>query len=73
MHRPEFYSPFTAFTADGARYLAEHTDVRTVGIDYLSIATMEEVVDGHRELEKKVRHLCHLVLGSFMHADMHKR
>jgi len=53
MHQHIFDSSYVGFTADGARYLAENTTVRTIGIDYLSIARFDELVGAHVELFKK--------------------
>ena len=48
MHRTAFEPAYTAFTADGARWLATHAPwVRTVAIDYLSVARLEEIVEAH--------------------------
>ena len=54
MHQRAFDSSYTGFTADGAKYLAENTNVKTIGIDYLSIATYEENSKAHVHLLKKV-------------------
>ncbi|PHU20410.1 hypothetical protein BC332_11561 [Capsicum chinense] len=37
MHQKEFEPSYTAFTADGAEYLVQNTDIKLVGIDYLSV------------------------------------
>mmetsp|Transcript_9242 Transcript_9242/g.16281 ORF Transcript_9242/g.16281 Transcript_9242/m.16281 type:complete len:280 (+) Transcript_9242:109-948(+) len=50
MHNPVFESDYVGFTGDGARYLADHTNVKVVGIDGLSIAAYDENVAGHRAL-----------------------
>jgi hypothetical protein len=50
MHQRAFDSSYTGFTADGAKYLAENTNVKTIGIDYLSIATYEENSKAHVHL-----------------------
>lgn len=48
MHQTAFEPSYTAFTADGARWLAAHAPwVRTVAIDYLSIARLDDIVDAH--------------------------
>ncbi|VFR01856.1 unnamed protein product [Cuscuta campestris] len=49
MSQPTFDSSYTAFTTDGARYLVSHTDIKLVGIDYLSmgIGEWEEVKGVH--------------------------
>ncbi|KAG1679675.1 hypothetical protein FOA52_006194 [Chlamydomonas sp. UWO 241] len=38
MHARAFDTSYTGFATDGARYLVANTSVRTVGIDYISIA-----------------------------------
>ncbi|WP_201756031.1 MULTISPECIES: cyclase family protein [Corallococcus] len=48
-HAADFQPGFTYLSSDGARYLVE-TGVRTVGIDYLSIAGMDEGETTHRLL-----------------------
>jgi kynurenine formamidase len=48
MHQTAFDSAYTGFTADGARWLADNMpSLRAVGIDYLSIATLEDIVEAH--------------------------
>ncbi|CAH9144622.1 unnamed protein product [Cuscuta epithymum] len=39
MNQSAFEPSYTGFTTDGAKYLVENTDIKLVGIDYLSIAT----------------------------------
>ncbi|XP_075110367.1 cyclase-like protein 1 [Nicotiana tabacum] len=38
MYKKEFDSSYTAFTSDGAEYLVQNTDIKLVGVDYLSVA-----------------------------------
>lgn len=38
MYQSSFASNYTGFTTDGAQYLVNNTDIKLVGIDYLSIA-----------------------------------
>ena len=54
MSKRAFDPSYTGFTADGAKYLAEETNVKTIGIDYLSVATYEENAAAHVHLLKKV-------------------
>jgi hypothetical protein len=53
MFQRAFDSSYTGLTPDGARWLAERTDVRLVGIDYLSIAAFETCKEGHVVLFRK--------------------
>ncbi|KAG1679674.1 hypothetical protein FOA52_006193 [Chlamydomonas sp. UWO 241] len=53
MHQHIFDSSYIGFTKEGARYLAQHTGVTTIGIDYLSIARYDELTGAHVELFKK--------------------
>ena len=55
MKQTAFDSSYTAFTTDGARYLAQRTNVKTIGIDYLSIGAYDQVAEAHVELFNKVR------------------
>ena len=55
MHQTAFDSSYTALTVDGAKYLVEHTNVRTIGIDYLSIGAYDQSTEVHLELFKKVK------------------
>ncbi|KAK6777980.1 hypothetical protein RDI58_024698 [Solanum bulbocastanum] len=36
MYRKEFDSSYAAFTSDGAEYLVQNTDIKLIGVDYLS-------------------------------------
>lgn len=47
MHQKEFHTDFTAFSADGAKWLVANTDIKLVGLDYLSIATYVDAVPVH--------------------------
>lgn len=57
MHQRAFDSSWTAFTADGARWLVDHTDIRLIGIDYLSVATMADLTGPHDIILGAVRPL----------------
>jgi kynurenine formamidase len=54
MFQAAFDYSYTALTPDGARWLVEHTNVKLIGIDYLSIATYETCKEGHVILFHKV-------------------
>lgn len=54
MHVTPFQKSFTGMTPDGAAYMLEHyPSIRTIGIDYLSIATYETCAETHVALFKK--------------------
>jgi len=44
-----FYKEYVAVTADGARWLVEH-GVKLIGVDYLSVAPFNELVEPHEIL-----------------------
>ncbi|WOG90750.1 hypothetical protein DCAR_0309994 [Daucus carota subsp. sativus] len=48
----EFDSSYVGFTQDGAQYLVDNTDIKLVGIDYLSIASAFDVLSPHLVLMK---------------------
>ncbi|KAL3515309.1 hypothetical protein ACH5RR_022211 [Cinchona calisaya] len=41
---------YTGFTADGAKYLVDYTDIKFVGIDYMSVARKDEIAAVHQIL-----------------------
>ncbi|RVW49619.1 hypothetical protein CK203_076783 [Vitis vinifera] len=47
MFKKEFESDYAGFTEDGARWLVENTDIKLVGIDYVSVATYDHIVSAH--------------------------
>lgn len=47
LHKPEYDASFVAFSADGAKALAD-LGVQLVGLDYLSVARADEQVPVHR-------------------------
>ncbi|KAM7263896.1 hypothetical protein ACFE04_001579 [Oxalis oulophora] len=49
MYKKEFDSSYVGFMRDGAKYLVENTDVKLVGIDYLSIAAYDDLIPAHHE------------------------
>ncbi|KAJ7566408.1 hypothetical protein O6H91_02G101300 [Diphasiastrum complanatum] len=53
MWRTNFESSFSGFTKDGAQWLVDHTSIKLVGLDYLSVATYEEAAETHRILLRK--------------------
>lgn len=48
----EFDPSYVGFTQDGAQYLVDNTDIKLVGIDYLSIASAADVLSPHLVLMK---------------------
>ncbi|KAB2043320.1 hypothetical protein ERO13_D01G007800v2 [Gossypium hirsutum] len=49
MFKKEFDSSYVGFTTDGARWLAKNTDIKLVGIDFLSAACYDHSVPAHLE------------------------
>ncbi|KAK3195877.1 hypothetical protein Dsin_027187 [Dipteronia sinensis] len=47
MFKEEFDSSYVGFMKDGARWLVENTDIKLVGIDYLSAAAFDDLVPAH--------------------------
>ena len=47
MHQRAFDYSYQAFTADGARWLVDNTDIALIGIDYLSIAVHDDLSGPH--------------------------
>ncbi|WCJ17801.1 Cyclase family protein [Euphorbia peplus] len=47
MYKKEFDSSYTGFKADGAKWLVENTDIRLVGLDYLSVAAYLDLAPTH--------------------------
>ncbi|XP_078438267.1 cyclase-like protein 3 [Wolffia australiana] len=52
MFRKEFDSSYTGFTEDGAKWLAQNTDIKLIGVDYLSAATFDDLTSAHLVLLK---------------------
>ena len=50
-----FEPSYTALTKDGAEWLVEHTGLKFVGIDYLSVAHFADLVGPHVALLSQVR------------------
>ncbi|XP_058769488.1 cyclase-like protein 2 [Vicia villosa] len=47
MFQKEFDSNYVGFTVDGAKWLVENTDIKLVGIDYLSVASYDYLIPSH--------------------------
>ncbi|KDP47137.1 hypothetical protein JCGZ_22133 [Jatropha curcas] len=47
MFKPQFDTSFTGFTEDGAKWLVENTDIKLVGIDYLSVGAWSDNIPAH--------------------------
>lgn len=47
MFKKEFDFTYVAFTTDGAQWLADNTDIKLVGVDYLSAASYEHLTPAH--------------------------
>ncbi|KDP47136.1 hypothetical protein JCGZ_22132 [Jatropha curcas] len=47
MFKPQFDTSYVGFTRDGAKWLVENTDVKMVGIDYLSVAAWTDLIPSH--------------------------
>ncbi|KAJ4830719.1 hypothetical protein Tsubulata_015590 [Turnera subulata] len=47
MFKKEFDSSFVGFKADGAKWLVENTDIKLVGVDYLSVAAYTDSKPTH--------------------------
>lgn len=50
MFKKEFASSYTSFDSTGATYITKHTNIKLVGIDYLSIGCLEDIVKTHQIL-----------------------
>ncbi|XP_010547994.1 PREDICTED: uncharacterized protein LOC104819562 isoform X2 [Tarenaya hassleriana] len=50
MFKKEFDSSFVGFLSDGARWLVENTDIKLVGVDYLSVAAFTDLAATHHVL-----------------------
>jgi kynurenine formamidase len=57
MFQKAFESSYTSFDSTGAAFITQHTRVKLVGIDYLSIGCLEDIVETHRVLLGQVRAL----------------
>ena len=58
MYQTPFRSNYTALTESGADWVVKH-GIKFVGIDYLSIATYEDLTPAHKSLMRVVMLLLH--------------
>ncbi|XVF67523.1 hypothetical protein PTKIN_Ptkin10aG0128200 [Pterospermum kingtungense] len=49
MYKREYDTSYVGFTTDGARWLVKNTDIKLVGIDFLSVASDDHLVSAHLE------------------------
>ncbi|KAL5562435.1 hypothetical protein UlMin_032182 [Ulmus minor] len=49
MFKKEFDASYVGFMRDGAKWLVENTDIKLVGIDYLSVAAYDDLSPAHLE------------------------
>lgn len=54
MYKKEFDSSYTGFQKDGAEWLVENTDIKLIGLDYLSVAVKPDKDDVYQVLGKYV-------------------
>ncbi|XP_050209963.1 cyclase-like protein 2 [Mercurialis annua] len=47
MFKRQFDTSYVGFTKDGAQWLVENTDIKMVGIDYLSVAAYSDLIPSH--------------------------
>ncbi|EEF43618.1 cyclase-like protein 2 [Ricinus communis] len=47
MFKKEFDSSYVGFMSDGAKWLVENTDIKLVGLDYLSVASYVDLLPTH--------------------------
>ncbi|BFG41919.1 hypothetical protein CerSpe_281920 [Prunus speciosa] len=47
MFQKEFDSSYVGFMKDGAQWLVDNTDIKLVGIDYLSVAAYDDLIPSH--------------------------
>ncbi|GAV81676.1 Cyclase domain-containing protein [Cephalotus follicularis] len=57
MYKKEFDSSYVGFMKDGAKYLVENTDIKLVGIDYLSVAAYDDLIPSHLEFLEGREHI----------------
>jgi kynurenine formamidase len=53
MSKRKFEASYTGLTLDAAKYIVEHTDIKLIGIDYLSIAAYKDMAETHKVLLDK--------------------
>ncbi|KAJ4830722.1 Cyclase-like protein 2 [Turnera subulata] len=49
MFQNKFDKSYVGFTRDGAKWLVDNTDIKLVGIDYLSVASWTDLIPSHLE------------------------
>uniref|UniRef100_A0A2P2MMJ0 Cyclase family protein n=1 Tax=Rhizophora mucronata TaxID=61149 RepID=A0A2P2MMJ0_RHIMU len=49
MFKKEWDTSYVGFTKDGAKWLVENTDIKLVGVDYLSVASWTDLISAHVE------------------------
>ncbi|PRQ22927.1 putative arylformamidase [Rosa chinensis] len=47
MFKNQFDTSYVGFMKDGAKWLVENTDIKLVGIDYLSVAAFDDLITSH--------------------------
>lgn len=47
MFKKEFDTSYVGFMKDGAEWLVKHTDIKFIGIDYLSVAAFDDLIPSH--------------------------
>lgn len=47
MWKKEFDTSYVGFMKDGAQWLVDNTDIKLVGIDYLSVAAFDDLIPSH--------------------------
>ncbi|KAK7308782.1 hypothetical protein RJT34_05009 [Clitoria ternatea] len=47
MYQKQFDTSYVGFMVDGANWLVENTDIKLVGIDYLSVAAFDDLIPTH--------------------------
>ncbi|KAF5183961.1 Cyclase-like protein [Thalictrum thalictroides] len=47
MWKKEFDTSYVGFMEDGAKWLVENTDIKLVGVDYLSAAAYDDLIPSH--------------------------
>jgi kynurenine formamidase len=57
MFKKEFDTSYVGFMRDGAKYLVENTDIKLVGIDYLSVAAYDDLIPSHLEFLEGREHI----------------
>ncbi|KAL5663665.1 hypothetical protein ACJX0J_023773, partial [Zea mays] len=45
--KKEFDTSYVGFMKDGAQWLVDNTDIKLVGVDYLSVGAFDECIPAH--------------------------